>query len=119
MEITPGTSIIVKGDPSDDLYFIESGEFTTSMQDHGESFLHLETIKNGRVVGDIGFYLGHARTANVTASEQCIIYRLSIKDLKQLEKENPAAASMLHQVIVRLLAERITHLVKTVNALQK
>ena len=63
--------------------------------------------------------MGQNRTASVVAEEKSTLYRLSTKELKLLEEENPEAASVLHQIIIRLLAERVTHLVKTVNALQK
>jgi SulP family sulfate permease len=119
IEIDPETIIIREGDVADDLFLIESGRVTTRMRDSSDSFLHMETMKNGRVVGDIGFYLGDTRTADVITTERCVMYRLSNKSLIQVEKENPKIASMLHQVMVRLLAERVTQLVKTVNSLQK
>jgi SulP family sulfate permease len=76
-------------------------------------------MRNGRIVGEIGFYLGEKRTASVITDEKSVIYRLSIKDLERLEKKNPETANILHQVVVHLMAVRFTHLIKTVNALQK
>ena len=81
--------------------------------------LRLETVKNRRVVGEVGFYLGKKRAASVITNEDSVIYRLSIDKLKRLENKNPETASMLHQLVVRLLAERVTRLIRTVNALQK
>jgi len=118
-EIEPGITIIVQGEPPDDLFFIEAGRVTTQLDRPGHSALRLETMRNGRVVGEIGFYLGQERTASVITDEKSTIYRLSAEELKKLEQDNPEAASMLHQIIIRLLAERVTHLVRTVNALQK
>lgn len=118
-EIDPGITIITQGEAPDDLFFIEAGRVTTQLERSGRSSLRLETMRNGRVVGEIGFYLGQERTASVIADEKSTVYRLSMADLKQLERENPEAASVLHQIIIHLLAERVTHLVKTVNALQK
>lgn len=89
------------------------------MKESGESFLNLETMRNGRVIGDIGFCLGRPQTADVITAEKCILYRLSASELRQLESKNPEVASMLHRLMVRLLAERVSHLIKTVNALQK
>ncbi len=118
-EIDPGITIMVQGHPPDDLFFIETGRVTTQLEQGDGSFLRLESMRNGRVVGEIGFYLGQNRTASVITDEKSTVYRLSAEDLKQLELENPEAASILHQIIIRLLAERVTHLVRTVNALQK
>lgn len=118
-EIDPGVAIIRQGEAPDDLFFIESGRITTQLDQPDGPSLRLETMRNGRIVGEIGFYLGQNRTASVITNEPSIIYRLSNADLKQLEKDNPEAAATLHQIIIRLLAERVTHLVKTVYALQK
>lgn len=119
LEIGPGTTILRGGKPIDAFFFIESGQVTTSNEDCSNSSLHLETMKYGRFLCDIGFYLGHTCTTDVIAADQCTIYRLSAEKLKQLEKENPEITSKLHQIMVRLLAKRVNHLVKTVNILQK
>ena len=118
-EIPPGTTIIKAGTPAVDFFFLESGKVITRVKRSEESFFHLETMRNGRVIGDIGFYLGYTHKADVVTAEDCILYRLTANNLKQLENENSEIASLLHQIMVRLLAERVTHLVKTVNALQK
>jgi SulP family sulfate permease len=74
---------------------------------------------SGRVVGEIGFYLGQARTASVIADVPSIVYRLSRETLTRMEQESPETASALHRVIVHLLSERLTHMIGTVNALQQ
>jgi SulP family sulfate permease len=76
-------------------------------------------MRNGRVVGEIGFYLGQDRTASIVADEASTLYRLSRQDLQRIEREDPEVAAILHRIIVHLLAERVTHLIKTVNALQQ
>lgn len=119
LEISPGTTIVDKSDKAEAFFFIESGRVITKVDDPHEPFVHLETMKNGRIVGDIGFYLGKKRTADVIADTHCIVYRLSKKKLRQLEKENSEIALLLHQSVAQMLAERVTHLVRTVNALQK
>ena len=47
------------------------------------------------------------------------IYRLSRGNLRRMEKENPQAAGNMHQLVVHLLSERVAHLVKTVNSLER
>lgn len=119
VEVAPGSAIISEGEPANDFFFIESGKVIATAKKPKECMLHLETMKNGRVVGDISFYLGHCRTAQVIATDPCVMYRMSLEQIKQLEKENPKASALLHQIMVRLLAERVSHLVKTVNALHQ
>ena len=118
-EFKPGVTIIRQGEAPDDLFFIESGRITTRIDQPDGPSVRLESMRNGRIVGEIGFYLGQHRTASVITDEHSVVYRLSNEDLKQLEVDHPEAAAMLHQIIIRLLAERVTHLIKTVNALQK
>jgi SulP family sulfate permease len=118
-EIDPGVTIIRQGEVPDDLFFIESGRITTLIDQQDGSSLRLETMRNGRIVGEIGFFLGQNRCASVITDEHSIIYRLSAEDLKQLEKDMPETAAVFHQVIIRLMAHRVTHLIKTINALQK
>lgn len=119
LEISPGTTIIDKSDKAEAFFFIESGRVITKLDDPHEPFVHLETMKNGRIVGDIGFYLGKKSTADVIADTHCVVYRLSKEKLQQLERENFEIALLLHQSVAQMLAERVTHLVRTVNALQK
>lgn len=118
-EIEPGVQIIRQGEASKDLVFIESGSVTMQIYQSTGPPLRLETMKNRRIVGEVGFYLGKKRAASVITNEDSVIYRLSIDKLKRLENKKPETASMLHQLVVRLLAERVTRLIRTVNALQK
>ena len=76
-------------------------------------------MKSGRVIGEIGFYLGQKRTAAVVADDSSIIYLLSANKLAEMEKNSPEVASYFHQLIIQLLAERTTHLIRTVAALEK
>jgi SulP family sulfate permease len=76
-------------------------------------------MRGGRVVGEIGFYLNKPRTAAVVTDEPSTIYRLSMQTLKQMEQNDPEAASAFHQGIIRLISERLTHLINAVDALQR
>ncbi len=118
-EIEPGVQIIRQGEASKDLVLIESGSVTMQIHQSTGPPLRLETVKNRRIVGEVGFYLGKKRAASVITNEHSVIYRFSIDKLKRLENKNPEMASILHQLVVRLLAERVTRLIRTVNALQK
>jgi SulP family sulfate permease len=118
-EMAPGTHVIVQGDPPDSMFFIESGQLTAQLEYADRQPVRLETMGSGRVVGEIGFYLGQARTASVIADVPSIVYRLSRETLTRMEQEAPETASALHRVIVHLLSERLTHMIGTVNALQQ
>lgn len=116
--VSPGDHIVRQGEEPDSLFFIESGQVTAQLESPGREPLRLETMRGGRTVGELGFYLGTRRSAAVVADEPTVIYRLSRARLDELEQDDPEAASALHRVIVHLLGERVLHLMRAVDALQ-
>jgi SulP family sulfate permease len=116
-EVDSGFCLMKEGDPPGDLFFVESGQITAQLSSPDNPPFRLETIGGGGVVGEIGFYLNQPRTATVIANEPSTIYRLSRQRLKQMERNDPDAAHLFHQSIIRILSERLTFLTGTVNAL--
>jgi SulP family sulfate permease len=119
LEVGTGYHLMRQNDTPEDLYFIESGQVTAQLEYPNRSPVRLETMRGGRVVGEIGFYLNQTRTAAVITDEPSIIYRLSRQTLRQMEQNDPEAASAFHRGIIRLVTERLSHLINTVNALQR
>ncbi len=119
LDVDSGYYLIKQGDPPDALFFVESGQVTAQLEYADRDPLRLETMGGGHVVGEIGFYLNKPRTAAVVADQPSVIYRLSTTTLTKMEQHDPEAASALHQSIMRLVGERMTHLIGTVNALQR
>ena len=79
--------------------------------------MRLRSIRGGATVGEMGLYLGNARTASVIASRPSSVYRLSADSLKKMQEQDPEAAALLHEWIARLLAERLTDNNRTIEAL--
>ncbi len=119
LEVDQGYYLMKQGDRPDDLFFVERGQVTAQLEYPDREPLRLETMRGGRVVGEIGFYLSSDRTAAVVTDEPSVIYRFSLGTLTEIEKSDPAAASTFHQIIVHLLSHRLTHLITTVKALQR
>jgi SulP family sulfate permease len=117
--IEGGTRIIRQGDRANDLFFIEKGQLSAHLEMDQNKKIRLETMRGGNVVGEIGFYLGGDRTASVIADEPTRLYSLTLSDLEKLEQDDPAVAVVFHRVMACLLAERVVHLVKTVEGFQK
>lgn len=118
IELRPGDHLIKQGTEPDYLYFVETGQVTAQLESAGGPPMRLETMKGGRVVGELGFYLGTQRSAAVVADEPGVAYRLSRETLAQIEQDDPDVALALHRVIIHLLGERVLHLVRAVEALQ-
>ncbi len=118
LEVPVGEYLMREGERPETLYLLADGRATAQLERQGEAPVRLETMQSGRVVGELGFYLGQARTACVIVDTPSHIYRLTRSQLAQMEAEAPALASALHRIMVHLLADRVTHLVSAVDALQ-
>jgi SulP family sulfate permease len=117
LEVDQNHYLILQGDPSHELFFIESGKVKVMVElDNGRT-MRLRTMGAGTVVGEIGLYLDQQRLASVVTEEPCTIYRLSSEALQKMERENPALASAFHEFMVRVLAERVTQQNRTLRAL--
>jgi SulP family sulfate permease len=118
-EVAAGTYLIRQGDDPGRLFFIESGQVTAQLEAAGRAPVRLETTRGGRVVGELGFYLGGKRTAAVVVDEPSTVYCLCREDLERIEGSDPVAALLLHRAIVHLVGGRVVHLVRAVEALER
>jgi len=118
-EIPAGAYLIHQGDAPDLIYFIESGQVTAQLEREGLVPVRLETMRGGRTVGELGFYLGTQRSAAVVAEQPTVVYSLTQTELARIERDDPAAASAFHRLVVHLLGERVLHLMRAVEALQR
>ena len=117
LDVGKDYSLILQGDPSHELFFIESGKVKVSIElDNGRT-MRIRTMGAGTVVGEIGLYLNQHRLASVVTEEPCVIYRLDVEALHRMEQEKPALASAFHEFMVRVLAERVTQQNRTLRAL--
>lgn len=117
VDVAAGSVLIEQGSLADELYFIESGQLTAQLERDDKPSVRLETITHGHVVGELGFYLRQARAAAVVADENSMVYRLTRNQLTNMETTDPQAAALLHNVIVQLLAKRLSHTVTALDAL--
>lgn len=118
-EVAAGHYLMRQGDAPGALYFVESGQVTARFEHQGQPPVRLETMRGGSLVGELGFYGGGSRTASVVADEPSTLYRLSSEALGRMTQEDPELAAAFHKLVVQLLAERVAHLMRVVEALQR
>lgn len=118
IDIEPGELLVRAGETAEGFFFIESGGVDTR-RGKANSLTSTLPVKNGTTIGDICFYLGENHVTDVIAIEPCTVYKVSKERLLEIEKEAPEVAVILHKIMARLLAKRITRLLETVNVLQK
>jgi SulP family sulfate permease len=69
------------------------------------------------VVGEMGFYRQVPRTASVIAEEPSVVYRLTREAFDRMQTQDPAAASVFHKLIIRLLSDRLEFANREIAAL--
>jgi SulP family sulfate permease len=106
--VEKGAHLIRQKDPSESLYFIESGRVTARLEMNDGKSIRLRSMGPGTVVGEVGMFLGGQRMASVVTEDECSVYRLTAEALDRMRHEDPALALAFHQFLVRLLAERLT-----------
>jgi SulP family sulfate permease len=119
IELPAGEYLIRQGDSPGAVYFIEQGVVTAQLEVSGEKPRLLNTMSSESLVGELGFYLKSKRNASVVTETEAILYRLTIEALNKMESEDPDAAALLHKYFARIMAEKLSHLMSTVESLMR
>jgi SulP family sulfate permease len=117
IEVDAGQTVMRQGEPSEGLYFLESGRLTVQLESPEGGRMRLRTMGPGTVVGEVTLYLGTTRTASVVAEVPSRLHRLSADALARMERGDPTVAAAVHRMFARLLAERLTDTLNEVEAL--
>jgi SulP family sulfate permease len=104
-----------QGDAPDAVFYVESGRVRIQVEiDEGKT-VRLLSMGPGSIIGELEMYRGRQRSASAVTESSAVIHRISAESLIHLERQDPDRASAFHRLICRLLAERLT---KTINTLQ-
>jgi sulfate permease, SulP family len=117
VELPTGHELIHQGEPSTDLYLLESGRLTAVLTPLNGEPVRLRTMAPGTVVGEVAMYLGTVRSASVVTEQPSRVYRLTAEALEAMERDEPKIAGDLHRALARLLAQRLTDSLRTMEAL--
>lgn len=121
LEAAPGTRLLADADEAAGaVYLVAQGQVTTWLERPGHEAVRLETLRGGHLIGDVAFYRGTApQHAWVVADEPTTLFRLSREGLARLTATDPTLAARFHQLAARQLADRVAHLNRLVEALQR
>jgi SulP family sulfate permease len=117
LELPAGHELIRQGELSSDVYFLESGRLTALLNRATGDRVRLRTMAPGTVVGEVTMYLGTVRSASVVTEEPSRLYRLTAEALEAMERDDPELAGALHRALARLLSQRLTDVLRTMEAL--
>ena len=104
MYVPRGTRLIKQGDEADTLYLVGSGRFAIYRDDGDHP---IAEIGSGQPIGEIAFFSGGERTADVYALRDSVIYALNAKDFDRLAEKYPSLLRVLLTLVSERLAETI------------
>ncbi|WP_242442958.1 SulP family inorganic anion transporter [Magnetospirillum sp. 15-1] len=117
LSVPAGSVVLEQGSAAHDLFILESGQVTVRLMGDNGSSIRLRTMHAGTVVGEMGLYLNEERSASVVADSDCVIHRLTARNLERMEDEAPAVAAAFHRLMARQLAERLRNTDHMIRAL--
>lgn len=97
--IARGERLIAEGSTADAMYLVRSGRFRVE-----RGGVDLAEIGPGSVIGEIAFFTGEARTADVIAARDSVVLRITQDDYLALCAENPPLARAISGELARRLA---------------
>jgi sulfate permease, SulP family len=116
-EVAPGAVLLRQGDPSDDLYVLESGRLSVEMTTADGVRMRLRSVNPGVVVGEVAMYLGATRSADVLAETPSVVFRLSRDAIDRMEASEPDLAAQVHRWLAGTLADRLSDATRAYDAL--
>jgi SulP family sulfate permease len=117
--LNPGEYVMKQGDPSLELYVIESGRVSILLERANQPPLRLRSVTSNTCLGEIGLYRKGLRTASVVADEPTVVYRLRQSELTRMEDSEPKVAMAFHIFIIKTLADRLVASDKAIAALER
>jgi Sulfate permease and related transporters (MFS superfamily) len=106
----PGELLMRYDEASDTLFFIERGRVHVMLppeQEGAPVALRLRTYGPGSILGEMGFYTGERRSADVVVEEEVEALCLTRERLAELETTHPALAHTLQRIVIRNLSQRL------------
>jgi SulP family sulfate permease len=110
VELEAGARVLRQGDPSDEYWILAGGRVSAVLRRGDGSTLRLESLAPGQVIGELGFVTGEPRSADIVVDETARLYRMTRTAWDDLSARRPELAIALRDLLLRLAAERVTHL---------
>ena len=111
------STLIKKGEFSETLYFIESGQFSVLKDDHAKSSIRYRKIGSGAIIGEMGFFSKSNRTASVITDQDSYVYELNFINMDKMEKDCSKIAFKFQNYVIKLLSMRLSRSTQEINSL--
>ncbi len=83
-EAPKGETIVTQGQPGGVLRILRSGRADVETEDVGGERVHIATVGEGALFGEMTFLTNDAASATVTAREDCVVYLITRDGLSKL-----------------------------------
>ena len=98
-----GKSAIKQGEVDDSLLIIKSGRFVVTRDE--APTIHIDTPGGGAIIGEMAVLTGSVRSANVTALEDSVVFRVPGKIFREVIEQHKTLKSSLEKSV----SERLSH----------
>ena len=88
------------GDPSPDMYFVESGELQLFAGKDGVAGQRLAVVAAGNFIGVNGYYLQETRPATMRVTQACVLQRLSDSAMQHMAEQAPGLTLRLERYLL-------------------
>jgi len=97
--VAGGEALVLQGDDADALYFVEAGRFRVVVN-KTRIVAHIET---GEAIGELAFFAGGKRTADVIATRDSRVLEVSRRAFDDIASQHPE----LYAAMLKLVSERL------------
>lgn len=105
-QISKGNIIIEEGNQAKSLYILISGEVEVFSKGKNDIETRISQLNKGTIIGEIGLIMNEKRFASVRATKDCILLKMSAKDLKRMKEEQPRIALDFYQDVLKITVGR-------------
>ncbi len=102
---------------SDKIYIIKSGSMEVSLEVPNHERIHLRKLKEGALIGELGFYLGVRHNVNIVALEQTVVMVIDRPVLAKIARDDPQLMLALHRMMVIYLSTRVSYVSRMLQVL--
>jgi sulfate permease, SulP family len=115
--VEEGTVVLRRDEPPGDLYMLVEGRLAVETVTPEGRSMRLRKLRPGVVVGELAYYTGAPRTADVVAETPCVVLRCTREQIARIEADDPTVAIVLHRWFAEMLAGRLSETMRTFDAL--
>ncbi|MDX8383435.1 MAG: cyclic nucleotide-binding domain-containing protein [Ghiorsea sp.] len=109
LRIDEGQNIVSQGEISRNFYLILDGSMRVHMETKAGQHIELITMQKGNFFGEFACVFQLPRTATVTAADNAVVLKFSVRAVAQLMESSPLAGESLMKIVQRRMVESMSY----------